>query len=105
MALRYQSAPWGLTALKEEIGALPVRIDAEFDQKIMARAASGDRAALGTLYDQHASQMLALGCLAQRLGDTLEFDRAKKIITNNRTANQLLAGPPPRKGWEQYYTL
>ncbi len=51
------------------------------------------------------SQIFALGCLAQRLGGTLKFDRTKKRITNNKVANQLLAGPPPRKGWEQYYKL
>lgn len=51
------------------------------------------------------SQTLALGCLSQRLGGTLEFDRKKKKITNNALANALLAGPPPRKGWEQYYRL
>jgi predicted dehydrogenase len=51
------------------------------------------------------SQVLVLGCLAQRLGGSLEFDRSKKRITNNKLANQLLKGPPPRKGWEQYYEL
>ena len=51
------------------------------------------------------TQMLALGCLAQRLGGTLKFDRTTRQITNNKVANQLLVGPPPRKGWEQYYTL
>ncbi len=50
-------------------------------------------------------QMLSLGCLAQRLGGALEFDRKTKRITNNKQADELLAGPPPRKGWEQYYRL
>jgi hypothetical protein len=35
----------------------------------------------------------------------LVFDRDKKKITNNKLANQLLVGTPPRKGWEQYYKL
>lgn len=50
------------------------------------------------------SQTLALGCLSQRLGGTLEFDRKRKIITNNKLANSLLKDTP-RKGWEQYYKL
>ena len=50
------------------------------------------------------SQMLVLGCLAQRLGGVLEFDRANKQITNNEYANSLLS-EKPRKGWEQYYEV
>jgi len=50
------------------------------------------------------SQMLVLGCLAQRLGGTLEFDRTTKKITNNALANSLLKDNV-RKGWEQYYKL
>jgi hypothetical protein len=51
------------------------------------------------------SQVFCLGVLAQWLNTKLEFDRDKKIITNNNMANQLLVGPPPRKGWEQYYKV
>ncbi len=51
------------------------------------------------------SQVFCLGVLAQRLGGELQFDREKKEITNNKLANQLLAGPPPRKGWESFYKL
>lgn len=51
------------------------------------------------------SQVLVLGVLAQRLNTKLEFDRETKQITNNKLANELLVGPPPRKGWEQYYKL
>jgi hypothetical protein len=39
------------------------------------------------------------------LNTTLKFDRKKKQITNNKLANQLLVGEPPRKGWEQYYKM
>ena len=46
-----------------------------------------------------------LGCIAQRLGGTLKFDTKKKQITNNDRANELLKGHPPRKGWEEYYTM
>ena len=49
--------------------------------------------------------MFMLGCIAQRLGSTLSFDPVKKVITNNKRANELLKGHPPRKGWEQYYKL
>ncbi len=49
------------------------------------------------------SQVFSLGVLAQKLNTKLVFDRKKKEITNNKVANDLLIGPPPRKGWEQYY--
>jgi len=51
------------------------------------------------------SQMFCLGVIAQRLGGSLEFDRGTEKITNNERANQLLVGPPPRKGWEEFYKL
>ncbi|WP_343702100.1 Gfo/Idh/MocA family oxidoreductase [Chitinophaga sp.] len=51
------------------------------------------------------SQVFCLGVLAQWLDTKLEFDRDKKVITNNKKANELLVGPPPRKGWEQYYKV
>ncbi|MEP6747495.1 MAG: Gfo/Idh/MocA family oxidoreductase [Bacteroidota bacterium] len=51
------------------------------------------------------SQVFCLGVLAQWTDVKLEFDRDKKIITNNKMANDLLIGPPPRKGWEQYYKV
>jgi len=51
------------------------------------------------------SQVLVLGVLAQKLNAKLAFDPATRQITNHPVANELLAGPPPRKGWEQYYKL
>jgi predicted dehydrogenase len=51
------------------------------------------------------SQMFCLGVMAQWTGSKIEFDREKKIVTNNKHANDLLVGPPPRKGWEQYYKV
>ena len=51
------------------------------------------------------TQVFMLGCIAQRLGGTLEFDKQKKEITNNERANQLLKGNTPRKGWEEFYRL
>ena len=50
-------------------------------------------------------QVFCLGYIAQHVGGTLEFDAKTKQITNNKIANQLLAGNPPRKGWEQYYKM
>jgi hypothetical protein len=49
--------------------------------------------------------MMGLGILAQRLNEKLEFDIAARKITNNEVANALLAGPAPRKGWEQYFKV
>jgi len=51
------------------------------------------------------SQVMMLGVIAQRLNTKLVFDRTTKQITNNKVANELLVGPPPRKGWEQYYKV
>jgi hypothetical protein len=51
------------------------------------------------------SQILVLGVIAQRTNTKIKFDPVKKQITNDRTANELLKGAPPRKGWEQYYKL
>ncbi|MEM9348124.1 MAG: Gfo/Idh/MocA family oxidoreductase [Planctomycetota bacterium] len=51
------------------------------------------------------TQLFMLGCIAQRLGETLEFDAKTKQITNNARANELLKGTPPRKGWEDFYKL
>lgn len=50
-------------------------------------------------------QAMAIGIIAQRVNAKLEFDREKKQITNHKLANELLAGVPPRKDWEQYYKL
>ena len=50
-------------------------------------------------------QTMALGIIAQRLNARLVFDPVAKQITNHALANQLLVGPPPRKGWEQFYQL
>ena len=52
------------------------------------------------------SQVLALGAVAQRLGEaSLEFDAAKGRFADNAAANALLDGPPARKGWEEFETL
>ena len=51
------------------------------------------------------SQVFCLGVIAQRLGGELAFDRKTKRITNSKVADALLEGPPPRKGWEEYYKL
>ncbi len=51
------------------------------------------------------SQVFCLGVLAQQTGEKIQFDRKKKIITNNAMINEMLVGDPPRKGWEDYYTL
>jgi hypothetical protein len=43
--------------------------------------------------------------MAQQMGTKLEFDRETRQITNNPLANQVLAGMPPRKGWEEFYKV
>jgi predicted dehydrogenase len=49
------------------------------------------------------TEVLLLGVIAQRLGGRLTFDPARREFVGNAAANRLLAGPPPRPGWEQYY--
>ncbi len=51
------------------------------------------------------SQVFCLGVIAQRLNAKLIFDPLKKEISNDKFANALLAGPPPARGWEQYYKM
>lgn len=51
------------------------------------------------------SQVFCLGVIAQRLNGRIDFDPLKKEIINDRFANALLVGPPPAKGWEQFYKV
>ena len=51
------------------------------------------------------TQVMMLGVIAQRLNAVLEFDPVKKQVANNKIANAYLEGPPPRKGWEEFYKL
>lgn len=50
-------------------------------------------------------ETMALGVIAQRLNEKLVFDPKTKQITNSKVGNELLAGAPPRPGWEQFYKL
>jgi predicted dehydrogenase len=50
-------------------------------------------------------QMMALGIIAQRLNRRILFDRKTRRITNDKLADALLVGPPPRPGWEEFYQL
>jgi hypothetical protein len=50
-------------------------------------------------------QAMALGVIAQRVNAKLAFDPATRQITNHKVANELLAGAPPRKEWEQFFKL
>jgi predicted dehydrogenase len=49
------------------------------------------------------SQVFILGIIAQRLGGSLEFDRATKSFPKHPIANELLTAPPLRPGWESAY--
>ncbi len=50
-------------------------------------------------------QTMNLGVIAQRLNTKFHFDPATNRITDDAKADDLLAGVPPRKGWEQFYNL
>lgn len=51
------------------------------------------------------TQVLLLGVVCQYLNENLEFDPKTKQFKGNahEAANAILAGPPPRKGWEDFY--
>ena len=51
------------------------------------------------------AEVFCLGVIAQRLNTQLFFDSRTKQFTNNEFANALLAGLPPRRGWEQFYKM
>ncbi|WP_293904169.1 Gfo/Idh/MocA family protein [Sphingobacterium sp. UBA5670] len=51
------------------------------------------------------SQVFCLGVIAQRLNSKLILNTQTKEIVNDNFANALLAGPPPARGWEQYYKM
>lgn len=51
------------------------------------------------------SQVMNIGVIAQWLNRPVKFDSATGTIVGDDKAAALLAGPPPRKGWEQYYKL
>lgn len=51
------------------------------------------------------SQVFCLGVISQWTGKKILFDRETKQITNDPVANQLLWGPAPRPGWEEYYEI
>ncbi len=50
------------------------------------------------------TQVLLLGVVCQYLNAELEFDPETKRFKNNDLANAILDGPPPRKGWEGFYS-
>lgn len=53
------------------------------------------------------TKTLMLGVVCQTLNEELSFDTKKEVFTgsNKSKANDLLKGPAPRKGWEQFYKL
>lgn len=51
------------------------------------------------------TKTLMLGVICQYLNEDLEFDRNKEQFKGNKRANALLAGPTPRKGWEEFYKM
>ena len=50
------------------------------------------------------SQVFTLACIAQRLGRGFKFDKSTGTIPGDAEANALLR-QPPRKGWEEYFTI
>ncbi len=49
------------------------------------------------------TQVLLLGVICQYLNENLEFDPKTKQFKGHAQANAILAGPPPRKSWEDFY--
>lgn len=48
------------------------------------------------------SELLCLGCVAQRYGGTLHYDADRMKITNHPEADKMLRGPQVREGWKAY---
>ncbi len=69
--------------------------------------ACGDAEKTRSPFDIHGplSKVFSLGVIAQRLNKKLAVDAASGTITNDAFANALLAGPPPKKGWEEFYPM
>jgi predicted dehydrogenase len=51
------------------------------------------------------SKVFCLGVVAQRLNRAIRFDRSTEQVINDPIANAFLVGPPPRRGWEEFYVL
>ena len=51
------------------------------------------------------TEVIHLGIICQYLNTELNFDPKKKQFIGNDKANFLLSGPPPRKGWEEFYGI
>ena len=60
---------------------------------------------VGETTNSKRAKVFCLGTIAQQLNQTIHFDRKNKKITNNKLANKLLKGHPPRKGWEEFYKM
>jgi len=50
-------------------------------------------------------EVFNIGVIAQRLGHGFKFDRVAKRVIDDPFADAMLSDIPPRKGWEDYYTL
>ena len=97
---------------------LPYTMNKEMAEKVKAPKVSGshtstfvdacmEKGETTSPFDVAAplTQVLCLGAICQLLNpeEPLKFDPKKKQFTNNDRANQLLEGPKPRKGYEDYY--
>jgi predicted dehydrogenase len=51
------------------------------------------------------SKVFCLGVAAQRLGRKIKFDRATERVIGDPIADAFLVGPPPRRGWEDFYIV
>jgi predicted dehydrogenase len=95
------------TKMREKISDLPKTTGTHSDHATNFLLACKGQEKTRSSFDVSGplTQVFLLGVMAQRLGGKLIFDRKTKQITNNKLANQLLVGPPPRKGWEEFYKL
>jgi len=94
-------------AIRDQMPSLPTPDTSQSHMDNFLRAAAGLDPRCNSPFSISAplTQVFMLGCIAQRLGEDLEFDTEKKRITNNDRADELIKGNAPRKGWEQYYKL
>ncbi|MCF6332874.1 MAG: Gfo/Idh/MocA family oxidoreductase [Draconibacterium sp.] len=90
--------------MESKLPKVPVSPSNHFENFV--KAAKGEEKTLSPFeISGPLSQVFCLGVLAQKLNTKIKFDRNTKQITNNKIANELLVGTPPRKGWEEFYKL
>src|SRR5690606_511255 len=90
--------------LANKLPLVPVKLSNHFANFLKA-CQGAEKARSNFVVSAPLRQVFRLGVIAQRLNSKIEFDSNRKEITNDKFANALLVGPPPAKGWEDFYKV